>query len=512
MLTTHRALYLAYVALAVAVVIWDIVAGGRILRSRRIPRALEVATAFGALLLVPAITIAISDASLVYGRSTQPVAWVWPVVTLLFALQAALALGRTMTNPALGVPILAYDSIIAIVAVARFLNSRGVEPASFALVLSAAQSSALGVIAGPAALARASWLLVPMFAPAVPSFSRPRRAVAWILTAGVAAAAALVILEVPAAIDTVRSYSRFQRSVILERTDRPLLFGIRIFPELRGPPPRVAIDRDLELADTLAADAVLVLVDPEGARGRSLDSLARALDGVRGDSGTLVVVLGYPRAARERFRRSPDAYVAARLADVDRLARALRPTILLPADEPYGAGARAIGLQPPAFWSDYLTRAAAIAHSVNPNIRVGVAASSFGPRDSALYSWAAARGSPVDIAGFSLMPGFDGATSLDTRMRIAQRWLQSPERVRPAWVFSAGGYPIAHGVESQRLSVRGVIAWASAQPAVRGVIVTQAGDYEDQTGVRAPTGQLRPVFDELMRAIAIEREGTPAPP
>ena len=40
---------------------------------------------------------------------------------------------------------------------------------------------------------------------------------------------------------------------------------------------------------------------------------------------------------------------------------------------------------------------------MNPNIRVAVAAASYGPRDSVVYRWASTRGSPVDVLGFSLM-------------------------------------------------------------------------------------------------------------
>ena len=180
--------------------------------------------------------------------------------------------------------------------------------------------------------------------------------------------------------------------------------------------------------------------------------------------------------------------------------------MIVPAYEPYGEGARNLGTQPPEFWIDFVTRAAAVAHHVNPNIRVAVAASSFGTRDSVLYAWAAGRGSPVDLIGLSLMPGFDGATSLDTHMRIAQRWLRGYERPKPHWVLAAGGYPIAHGETSQTLALRGVIAWATAQPAVRGVIVTDAGDYDAQRGLQAPSGRFRPALRELSRAITGERE------
>jgi hypothetical protein len=191
---------------------------------------------------------------------------------------------------------------------------------------------------------------------------------------------------------------------------------------------------------------------------------------------------------------------------VNRLARALKPNILIPAYEPYGEGARALGVRTPEFWIDFISRSAAIAHHVNPNIRIAVAAASFGARDSVVYRWAATRGSPVDLLGFSLMPGFDGATSLDTHMRIAQRWLRATTRPKPHWVFASGGYPVAHGEQSQLLALRGVLAWATSQPAIHGVVFTDAGDYDAQRGLRAPDGRFRPALGEFERAITAEHE------
>jgi hypothetical protein len=123
-----------------------------------------------------------------------------------------------------------------------------------------------------------------------------------------------------------------------------------------------------------------------------------------------------------------------------------------------------------------------------------------------IYQWAARRASPVDVIGFSLMPGFDGATSLDTHMRIAQRWLRATPRPKPHWVFAAGGYPVAHGERSQLLALRGVLAWATSQMAVRGVVFTDAGDYDAQRGLRAPNGRFRPALAEYARSITAERE------
>lgn len=506
MQTPSRALLAAYFALAAVVVLWNIAAANRILQGRRGSRLMVTATAFGALMLIPGLLVAVSAASLVYGRAIQPVAWLWPAVTLLFLIQAAIALLRGRVNPVLGVPIFIYDLVIAIVAITRYMSSRGFAPPASALILSAAQANALGLVGGAAVLSSAAWLLVPMFSPALPSRARWRVVVRTVLATAVTIATAMVLVELPAAAEAIGSYDRFRRDVPTERPDGDFAFGLKVFPDLHSAPPPVAITTDLQLADSLGVDAISIVVTPDAAHGRALDSLSRVVDNIRDDSTTLIVTLAYASDAQAQIARNPAAYTQARLADVNRLTRALRPNIFIPALEPYGAGARALGTRSPDFWIDYITRAASIAHYVNPNIKVGIAASSYGVRDSTLYAWAASRGSPVDLPGFSLLPGFDGARSLDTHMRIAQRWLHATPRPKPHWVWSAGGFPIVHGEASQRLALHGAISWATAQPAIVGLVVTQASDYETERGLRGPTGHARPALTELVRAIATERE------
>jgi hypothetical protein len=506
MLTTYRALLLGYLGLGAAIVLWNIAAASRMLQGRRLLSVSTVATAFAALLLVPALVVAVSGASLVYGRAIQPVAWLWPAVTILFVIQAMAALSHARVSATLGVLIITYDLVIAIVAIARHMNSLGFTPPYFSLVLSAAQANAIGVVAGSAALARATWLLVPMFAPALPSQSRIRVAFRYALALGASVATALILVEIPGASETISGYARYQHDVLTTRSEGDFHFALKVLPDLRSSPPPIALKNDFQLLDSLGVDGISVVVDPEAARGKALDSLARSLDNVRDDSTVLIVTLGYPRNARAEFARSPSAYVEQRVADVNRIARVLTPDILIPAYEPYGEGARALGIRTPDFWIGFITRSAAIAHHVNPNIKVAVAAASYGPRDSVVYRWAATRGSPVDVLGFSLMPGFNGATSLDNHMRIAQRWMRATPRPKPHWVFAAGGYPVAHGERSQLLALRGVLAWATSEPAIRGFVFTDAGDYDAQRGLRAPDGRLRAALGELARSIAAERE------
>ena len=494
-------LAIGYIAFVMAMVRWNVLMAGRIATLRRTPRICQAATAFGGLLLIPALFVGFAAASILYGRAIQPVSWIWPFTAVLFVLQAIYALTRRLVTPMLGIPILAHNVIVAIVAVSRYSISRGETPPEAGLALSAAQASMLGLFFGASALWSAAYPVVPLFSPSLPARWRTSATVRAILAVGAAVLTGLTLVELPNALEAVRSYKRYTNEQLQEHPEGDFAVGIKIFPDLRSGPPPLALRHDLALADTLNVTVISIVINPEAARGVALDSIARSIDDIRTDSTKLIVALGYPEKARERFAQSESEYTKNRLRDVDRIARRLRPDILIPAHEPYTAGTRALGVRTPEYWTDYFTRAAGIAHYVNRRIKVGLGASSYGSRDSVLYAWAASRSSPVDVVGFSLLPGFDGATSLDTHLRIAQRWMrQNPAKPKDHWVFATGGFPAVHGERNQELAVWGVMAWATAQSAIKGLVVADAGDYDAIRGLRAPGGRLRASVGAIQRA------------
>jgi len=238
---------------------------------------------------------------------------------------------------------------------------------------------------------------------------------------------------------------------------------------------------------------------PESVRAIALDSLARSIDQLRRDSVLLVIELGYPRDARARYRSSPRDYLRQRVIDAERIARRLRPDYLVVAMDPYGEGRRALGDVPVDWWQEYLRLASRDIHRVSRRIRVGASFGAFTARDSALYLWAAADTSPVDVLGFALFPSYGGGVSLDARMRTADRWMRRSSKEH--WVFAAGGYPVSHGERSQERAVWGTLAWATSHARVRGLIVEGAGDYDALTGLRAPGGRLRPAAGAVGRAL-----------
>jgi hypothetical protein len=219
----------------------------------------------------------------------------------------------------------------------------------------------------------------------------------------------------------------------------------------------------------------------------------------RADSTLLIVSLGYPGKLIPPLRPL-HLDVDQRMRAVNQIVRRLRPDILIPAEDPYGAGARAFGLLPVETWQAYLTRASALSKRLRPRTRIGVAASSFGTRDSLLYSWAVEPGSPIDVVGFSLVPSRRGAETLDASMRAADRWIQTERPRKEHWVFTAGGLPLAHGEKSQERALSGVLAWATGRAEIRGLIANGAGDYGSIVGLRAPNGRLRPAAFAVLRS------------
>jgi hypothetical protein len=112
------------------------------------------------------------------------------------------------------------------------------------------------------------------------------------------------------------------------------------------------------------------------------------------------------------------------------------------------------------------------------------------------------------VIGFSLFPGFEGAKFLNTQLSVAQRWMQQFPKPKEHWVFAAGGYPLVHGEENQLRWIWAVLAWATAQAPINGLVIYEGGDYNSVRGLRAPGGRLRPATDAILRAEKGLRPGT----
>src|ERR1700704_5042659 len=95
-MTSHGLLGALYVALCAAMIAWDVLMAGRIAQLRRTPRAFQAITGIAGLLLVPALVVAYTAQSLLYGRAILLVSWLWPFTTMLFVLPSIYALTRRL--------------------------------------------------------------------------------------------------------------------------------------------------------------------------------------------------------------------------------------------------------------------------------------------------------------------------------------------------------------------------------------------------------------------------------
>ena len=501
------------VLLVVKVLIWNIVLTGRIVQVRQLPRAFVALTALAGFLVLPSLVIHLATTNAITGRSVTEVDWLWPFTLVLFALQALYAAVRRLVNPFLGFFISSFDVLIAVDAVLRSIAAAGtILPAPALLFLAATTGTISFLMSSPDVISSPIFVLVPMIAPAFPALRRATATFRFVLALLAGLWVVIFMTQLTPAVEAVSSYRIHdpRAEKLTERPDGDFVIGLKLFPDLDGPPPPVAIRNDLDLADTLEVSVVSVVIVPEAMGRAALDSLASALEVIRRENTQLIVTLGYPsRLLPLPGRTFSDAR---RLQTIDRVVRILRPDILLPAEDPYVSGTRAAGQRAPQYWQSYITRAAAIAKGVRPATKIGVSASAYDGRDSTLFAWAAAPGSPVDVVGFTLFPSRTGARTLDAATHAADRWMRESRSPKDHWVFAAGGFPEAHGEVSQERAVWAALAWATSRPSIKGLIVSEAGDYGSITGLRAPDGHLRRATYAVMSAMRGYREAKAAAP
>jgi hypothetical protein len=496
----------AHLALTVVILIWDIVLAGRIAQNRQAAPVFQAISGLAALLVLPGLLFYLATSTIMTGRAVATMDWVWPAVLLLFAAQSVYAVARGLVNLAWGLPIAIYNILIAAIGVTRYMIAHGDKPVEPLVGLLAAQSIGMVFMCNTAnVLATPLYLNMPMVSPAFPATRKTAVAFrAFMSLVAIAWSIAIIAIGGPRAIIQLRNYELHRHDQLRERPDGDFAVGVKILPDVRTPPPPPAIRSDSSLLDSLAVDAVSVVVVP-GASRAAIDSLAKVIDPARRDSTTLIVALGYRGKLIPEFGRSP-LNETVRLATLRQVIARLHPDIVLPAEDPYTTGARIVGTLPPDRWEAFLTNAARVAKGIDPKVRVGVAASAYTRNDSILYAWAASPRSPIDVVGFSLFPSpyVGGGIQADTR--TADRWMRAVPPRKEHWIFATGGYPLAFGERSQENAVWEVMAWGTEHPSIKGMIVYEAGDYGQARGLRAPTGRMRPVAHRVMTGIQQLRE------
>ncbi len=493
----------AHLALTLVIIVWNVLLAGRISRLRQASKPFATITGLAGLLLVPAFMVAVATTTLITGRAIAAISFLWPAVVLLFAVQSVYAVARRLVNPLWGYPIAFYNVLLAGATTARFLTAHGFELPRQVLILMAGQVDALALATTDAAITSPFFLHPPIISPAFPALSRVTGAVRLGITAVALGWFGLIVAELPRARVALESYDAHADDRLTERPGG-FAVGLKILPDIRKPPSAAAVVTDVETADFVNVNVVHVVFAP-GASTLAMDSVAKAVDLLGRDSLVLVATLGYENKLIPELGTGK-LDVDFRLETLRRLLLRLRPDIVLPAQDPYGTGARMLGRLPVETWVNYFTQAAAVVEQVRPGTLVGLAASSFDARDSSLFAWAASPQSPIEVVGFTFYPTRLGARTLDAGFRAADRWLRAHPPGKPLWVFGAGGYPLAHGEASQDLGVLAALSWATSHPDMRGLIATEANDYGQAMGIRAPHGRYRKVSTTLRNSIRGLRE------
>lgn len=495
-----------HIALSVIVLLWDLYVARRMTQTRGVSPIIGALTGLAALLIAPALLVALVSTSSLSGRALYTISWVWPLTAVLVTVQAVAATARGYIARTAGIPIVLYDAVLAAVYVTRWMIAEGNAPPDSLLALSAAQTGAQAVAASRLAILSPWFLHIPMLAPATPS----RRRFGTTIRVGLATLAvawtALIALQMPRSTRALASYDRYADDRLQERPEGDFIIGLKVFPSLRTGPPPLALRTDLDLADTLAVGAVSVYIASEGATARALDSLARSLERQRSAGRRVIATLGYSRNARAEWRASPQRYTEARAREATRIAQRLRPDFLVPVVDPFGIGRRQLGPLESRQWAELIEAIARSAAASDPRIRIIAHVGGFTRRDRVLFDWAIATGSPADIVAISLLPWYDGAESLDRDMIAADKWIAAAGPGKDVWVLEARGFPAVHGELNQERALWGALAWATSRSAVKGYVVYQASDYESPTGLRAPGGRIRRAAAALRRAIRTLRE------
>jgi hypothetical protein len=346
----------AHLVLTLVIIVWNIILAGRIAQVRHATRGFALISGFAALMLLPAFIVALATTTLITGRAIASIDWVWPATVVLFAVQAVYAVSRKLVNPLWGYPIAFYDVVVAIAALARYATAHGVDVPYPFLIVMAAQIDALALATTEAAIASPFFLHVPFIAPAFPAIGRATAGI----RAGVAGLAllwfGLILAEMPRANQALSSYAAHADDRLTERADR-FPVGVKIFPDLHDQLSGASARADIELATATTVNAIHVVLVP-GATALAIDSVGRAIDLLQRDSVQLVVTIGYSGTLLPEIGKG-ELEADVRLQTLHRALTRLRPDIVVPAQDPYGIGARVLGRLPVTTWQEFYTRARA---------------------------------------------------------------------------------------------------------------------------------------------------------
>ncbi|MDP1890756.1 MAG: hypothetical protein Q8K55_07645 [Gemmatimonadaceae bacterium] len=492
---------------ALALITWNFAHGARLAALHSAGRPFRVLSGLGAFLFLPALVIAFLAPSAPGARVLGPLVWLWPLVTVGVAVQAAWALkrgsGSASASALIAAPIAAFDVLVAWVAVTRWMDGMGGALPEWALAPGMAVSTLAAAAFGTAVFPWAAALLMPVLVPAAPARQRATRAMRALMAIGSTAALSATLLAVPRAHAALRSTQALRPASDEAPARGEFAIGVRLFGTLTGPPSAATARHHMALADSLGVTALHVELAPGGTSVTALDSVARSIE-PRRDSLLLVVTL-----TLNGSRAPIDGAEGQRhQAMIERVVRRLRPDVLVPAERvTTGSGAPSLEA-----WRDYYERAAATVRRADRRVTVALATDASTTVDSALTDWVMQGGSTVRAVALSVQDhGARPARVVDALNALA-RWASLARVVPDAWILGVPAAPGVTGEVVQQRLVRHALAWGAAHPWVRGIIAGDAGDVTAPTGLRTATGRARRALAEVGGALRAQRDTPAAPP
>ena len=493
----------AFGVLVTALVAWNLAVGARATTLASAGSAFRALTGLGAFLLVPALLVGVLAPTPPGARVLTPLAWLWPLVTLGIASQAAWALARRTSSALHAIPVVVLDVLVAWIAVARWLEALGAALPPWMLAPGVAVSSLGAAALGDGTYLWSAWLLLPILVPAAPARSTLGTAWRALLATGLAVLLALVGAELPRALGSLRAVRATGNGMMTERSRDDLAVGLHLLGDVTAAPAPGVARHDAALADSLGVNAVYVTIAPEGATASALDSVARVLEGRR-DSVSLVVSLSFARGESGSHGVSDERWLAGRIALVERVVRRLRPDVLLPAGDqaPDGDAGRL---------EAYYERVARAARRIDRDVTIALATNAATPLDSVLCDWVGQGESAVDAIALSAPPGQVGPARFAAAQGALARWISLARTPPAVWLVTLPSAPAVDGEVAQQHLVRQALQWASAHAWVRGVIAGDASDTWWSGGLRAASGRSRLALAEVGTALRTLRDSPALP-
>ncbi|MFO0269324.1 MAG: hypothetical protein ACK53W_02110 [Gemmatimonadota bacterium] len=431
-----------------------------------------------ALLVLPAAIVALALGGAETSTIVREGAWLWPLTCAAALPQPLAALRRNRAAAWLVAPVAGWNVVAMLDAAARSTDALGLVVPDALVPLLHAPRAAWTRVLGPEALVAAWVLWIPLLVPLWPPRSRFARVAHALLAlvAGTGLGATVVggmgLVPLPA------SYARFGAEPPRERPAGDFDVGVGILPTVLETPPAAVARLDASALSLLEVTALHVEVSARAARS-ALDSLGRILEPHRLNGGAIVVTL------RDLPAEGPaDSLAVAVVAQ-----RTAATTIVV--SGPWET-VPVVRLAPRV-----ARRAAAARLAGRRGVQVAVAVSA---TDGRRHAWAADPASGVDEIVLLLEPEPRGAAGLVRQLATWSAWIAETASARRYWLRGSGAVPAAHGARSQRQAVRGVLAWATSEPRVRGAIVADATDHGSLDGLRTAARLWRPGAGTVLQA------------